>query len=68
MPGGVAGVPPTTEAPYADVRPAWAHTGGDGVRSCNTTFQGFGLSRLQEDGVKEDGVRSCNTTFQDPVP
>ena len=28
MPGGVAGVPPTMEAPYADVRPAWAHTCG----------------------------------------
>jgi hypothetical protein len=28
MPGGVAGVPPTMEAPYADVRPAWAYTCG----------------------------------------
>ena len=28
MPGGVAGVPPTMEAPYADVRPAWAHSCG----------------------------------------
>jgi hypothetical protein len=26
MPGGVAGAPPTMEAPYADVRPAWAHS------------------------------------------
>lgn len=28
MPGGVAGAPPTMEAPYADVRPAWAHSCG----------------------------------------
>lgn len=28
MPGGVAGAPPIMEAPYADVRPAWAHTCG----------------------------------------
>ena len=28
MPGGVAGVQPITAAPYADVRPAWAHACG----------------------------------------
>lgn len=32
MPGGVAGAPPIREAPYADVRPAWAHTCG--CKSC----------------------------------
>ena len=26
MPGGVAGEPLKIEAPYADVRPAWAHS------------------------------------------
>jgi hypothetical protein len=28
MPGGVAGVQPIMAAPYADVRPAWAHSCG----------------------------------------
>ena len=28
MPGGVAGAQPRRAAPYADVRPAWAHTCG----------------------------------------
>ena len=28
MPGGVAGVQPRMAAPYADVRPAWAHSYG----------------------------------------
>lgn len=47
MPGGVAGVPPTMEAPYADVRPAWAHTCG-----CKSRCELVTVSKVKRNCVR----------------
>ncbi len=47
MPGGVAGVPPTMEVPYADVRPAWAHTCG-----CKSRCELVTVSKVKRNCVR----------------
>ena len=52
MPGGVAGVPPTMEVPYADVRPAWAHT-----RGCKSRCELVIVSKVKRNCVRVTGIR-----------
>jgi hypothetical protein len=57
MPGGVAGAPPTMEAPYADVRPAWAHTCG-----CKSRCKLVTVSKVKRNCVRatERGKEAWN--------
>ena len=47
MPGGVAGVQPLMAAPYADVRPAWAHS-----RRCKSSRKLTTASEVKRNGMR----------------